>query len=131
VLRRLRSVKFSVPALILLAAIRATVAFCQAPSDEPTGHEIEGAYRSKAGGGGWFTWRERWRVKEIRGWTVRFSHERHDKYVGVQIAKYHAVAKKNGVCAEYQITDTMIFTLPNPQMKPMLVVEPTGVKACR
>jgi hypothetical protein len=77
------------------------------------------------------SWTERWRIKEIRGWTLEFSHVHDEKYVGVLIAKYRAVAKKNGSCAEYQISDTMIFTLPTPQMKPMLVIEPSGVKACR
>ncbi len=50
---------------------------------------------------------------------------------GLRILKYHAVAKKNASCADYEITDTMPFGPPNPQMKPILVVDLNCVRACR
>lgn len=50
---------------------------------------------------------------------------------GVMTVKYEAVAKKNGSCAEYQITDTMPFPPNKVQLRPILVVDPNGVKACR
>ena len=61
---------------MLLAATGVRFAFAQAPPNEPTKQEIEEAYRSKSGGGGTFIpglqW-ERWRIKEIRGWKLRFK----------------------------------------------------------
>jgi hypothetical protein len=43
--------------------------------------------------------------------------------------KYQAVGKKNGSCADYQTTKTMPSN--NVQLKPILVVDPNGVKSCR
>jgi len=40
-------------------------------------------------------------------------------------------AKRNGSCSEYQITDTMPLPPVNVQIRPILVVDPDGVKACR
>ena len=104
-----------VSALILLPTICAIVSLGQAPpSTEPTKHEIERAYKSKSGGRGSFVSGERWRIKEIRGWTLKFSHTGDEKYIEVLITKYRAIAKRNGSCAEYQITDTMIVPPTNP-----------------
>ena len=117
-----------------MAAISATIAFAQAPPNEPTKQEIAEAYRSKSGEGGTsipgVRW-ERWRIKEVRGWKLHFKRVSEKRSPGVITLKYEAVAKKNGSCAEYEITDTMTFPPPNPQMPPILVVEPNGVKACR
>jgi hypothetical protein len=127
-------VKLSIWALMLLAAISAIGAFAQAPSNEPTKQEIAEAYRSKSGEGSTFIpglrW-ERWRIKEIRGWKLRFSRISESRSPGVMILKYQAIAKKNGSCAEYQISDTIVVPPFNPQIKPILVVEPSDVKACR
>jgi hypothetical protein len=127
-------VNLSVSALVLLAAISANLAFAQAPPNEPTRQEIAEAYKSKSGGGGTFIpglqW-ERWRIKEIRGWKLHFRRISEKRSPGVTTLKYEAVAKKNGSCAEYQIADTMVLPPPNPQMPPILVVDPNGVKACR
>lgn len=125
-------VKLSVPALILLAAFSAV--FAQAPPNEPTKEEIAEAYRSKSGEGGTFIpglrW-ERWRIKEIRGWRLHFKRIGRKQSPGVMTVKYGAFAKKNGSCAEYQITHTIPFPPANPQMKPILVVDPDGVRPCR
>lgn len=124
--------KLSVPALLLLAATSAMLVFAQAPPNEPTKHEIAQAYRSKSGGVGMIIpgvqW-ERWRIKEIRGWKLHFKRISQKQSPGVITLMYEVVAKKNGSCAEYEITDTM--QLSNPQIKPILVVDPNGVKACR
>ena len=130
--------KLSVSAVLgfaLMAAITVSPSFGQAPPDEPTRREIEGAYQSKSGEGGTFIpgvrW-ERWRIKEIRGWSLHFKHVSEKRGVGILTRRYRAVAKKNGSCAEYQITDTIPFPEPvNVQIKPILVVEPGGVTACR
>jgi hypothetical protein len=127
-------VKLSVPALILLAAIRATIASCQVRRNEPTKEEIAQAYRSKSGGTGTYIPRhewERWRIKEIRGWKLHFKRISEKRFPGVITLKYEAVAKKSRSCADYEITDTMPLTPANPQMKPILVVDSNGVKACR
>jgi hypothetical protein len=127
-------VKLLIPALTLLAAAGATIAFAQAPPNEPTKEEIAQAYRSKSGEGGTFIpslrW-ERWRIKEIREWKLHFKRISEKRSPGVVTLKYEVVAKKNGSCAEYEITDTMTSPPPNPQMPPILVVDPNGVKACR
>lgn len=126
--------KLSVPTLILPGAISITIAFAQAPANEPTKEEIAQAYRSKSGEGGMLIpgvrW-ERWRIKQIRGWKLHFKRISEERSPGVLTLKYEAIAKKNGSCADYQITDTMTFPPPNPQMPPILVVDSNGVKACR
>jgi hypothetical protein len=119
-------VKPSVPALILLAAIRATIVSGQVPPNEPTKEEIAHAYRSKSGATGTFIPRhewEHWRIKEIRGWKLHFKRISEKRFPGVITLEYEAVAKKNSSCADYEITDTMPLTPANPQMKPILVVD--------
>jgi hypothetical protein len=117
--------------LILVAA---AFSFAQAPLNEPTKQEIREAYESKSGGGGTFIpgvqW-ERWRIKEIRGWKLHFKRISQKQSPGIIAVKYQAVAKKSGSCADYGITDTMPLPPANPQMKRILVVEPSGLRACR
>jgi len=123
-------------AVVLVAAVGIGVclSFSQPAPNEPTQQEIADAYRSKSGEGGMLVpglhW-ERWRIREIRGWKLRFKRISQRQSPGVMTFKYGAVAKKNGSCADYQISDTMPFPPVNPQMKPILVVEPAGVRACR
>ena len=79
-------VKLSVPALILLAAIRATIASGQVRPNEPTKEEIAQAYRSKSGGTGTYIPRhewEHWRIKEIRGWKLHFKRISEKRFPGV------------------------------------------------
>jgi hypothetical protein len=124
----------AVMSFVLMTAISGILSFSQQPQNEPTRQEIEQAYRSKSGEGGTFIpglqW-ERWRIKEIRGWKLRFKRIAQERSPGVITLKYQAVAKKNGSCAHYQITDTMIFPPNNVQLKPILVVDPNGVNSCR
>lgn len=132
---KLLPMKLCVPALMLLAAISAAIAFAQAPPNEPNKEEIAQAYRSKLGEGGstfipGIRW-ERWRVKEIRGWKLHFKRIGENRSAGVMTLKYQAVARKNGWCADYHITDTRTFPPPNPQIPAIFIVEPNGVKACR
>jgi hypothetical protein len=119
---------------VLMAVMSLSPSFGQSPQDEPTKREIEGAYKSKSGGCGTFIpgvcW-ERWRIKEIRRWSLHFKRVSERRGIGILTRQYQAVAKKNGSCVEYQITDTMPFPEPNVQIKPILVVEPGGVTACR
>ncbi len=118
--------------LLMAMAGPATLAFAQPPQNEPTRQEIAEAYRSKSGEGGTFIpgvrW-ERWRIKEIRGWALRFKRTGEKRDPGILTREYQVLAKKNGSCAEYHITDTMPL-VPNLQIKPVLVVEPAGVRAC-
>jgi len=119
---------------MLLAAISATLSFAQAPPNEPTKQKIAEAYRSKLSGVGppiLGLQGERWRIKEIRGWKLHRKRLSENRNPGIMTVKYKAVAKKNGSCAEYQITDTMPFPPDNVQLKPILVVEASGVTACR
>jgi hypothetical protein len=119
---------------VLMTAISGIPSFSQTPQNEPTRQEIEQAYRSKSGGGGTFipglSW-ERWRIKEIRGWKLHFKRIGRQQSPGVMTVKYQAVGKKNGSCADYQVTETMPFPPNNVQLKPILVVDPNGVKSCR
>jgi len=124
----------AVMGFVLMTAISGILSFSQQPQNEPTRQEIEQAYRSKSGEGGAFIpglqW-ERWRIKEIRGWKLHFQRIAQQRSPGVITLKYQAVAKKNGSCAHYQITDTMPFPPNNVQLKPILVVDPNGLKSCR
>lgn len=129
--------KFSVSAVmgfVFMAVMNVRPTFSQSLQGEPTRQEISHAYRSKAGEGGTFIpgvrW-ERWRINEIRGWSLHFKRVDEKRGVGILTRQYRAVAKKNGSCAEYQITDTMPLPPGNVQIKPSLVVEPNGVTACR
>jgi hypothetical protein len=128
--------KLSVSAVLgigLMAAMNVSPSFGQSPQNEPTRREIEDAYRSKSGEGGTFIpgvrW-ERWRIKEVRGWSLHFKRVSEKRGIGILTRQYRTVAKENGTCVEYQITDTMPLSV-NVQIKPILVVEPNGVTACR
>jgi hypothetical protein len=118
--------------LIAAALLGSPVALGQ--NTEPTRQEIAEAYRSKRGEGGTFIpgvrW-ELWRIKEIRGWSLHFKRVSESRGVGILTREYQAVARKNGSCAEYQVTDTVIFPPSNIQMPPMPIVDPAAVRPCR
>jgi hypothetical protein len=124
----------AVSGIAWMAAAGVNPSFGQSSPDEPTRREIETAYRSKSGEGGTFIpgvrW-ERWRIKEIRGWSLQLKRVEEKRGLGILTLQYRAVAKKNGACAGYRIRDTMILPPFNQQVKPNLVVEPDGVRACR
>jgi len=129
--------KLSVSAVVgfvIVAAMEVSPFFSQTKQAEPTKEEIADAYKSKAGEGGTaipgLHW-ERRRIKEIRGWSLHFKRVSEQRDVGILTRQYRAVAKKNGSCAEYQITDTMPLPPANVQMKPILVVKPSGVTTCQ
>jgi hypothetical protein len=63
----------------------------------------------------------------FRGSSLHFIRVSEKKGIGILTRQYQAIAKKNGSRADYQITDTMPFPPNNVQMKPMLVVETSGV----
>src|SRR5262245_43303150 len=112
---------------LILVGLLGIAIFAQ--NAEPTKEEIAEAYRSKSGGGGTFipgTRWERWRVKEIRGWKLRFHRVGESRSPAVVMLRYQAIARKNGACSTYQISDTTVFPPPNPQLQPVLVVEPAG-----
>lgn len=116
-----------------LTAANAGLASGQSSQNEPTRQEIAEAYRSKSGEGGIFIpgvrW-ERWRIREIRGWSLRFKRVKESRSVGVFTVEYQVVAKKAGSCAEYQVTDTT--RIPgNVQIQPILVVDPGVIHTCR
>ena len=112
---------------LLVAAINASQSFAELPQNEPTRQEIAEAYRNKAVIVGW----EKWRIKEIRGWSLHFKRVSEKRGACILTRQYRAVAQKPGYCAEYQITDTMPLQPNNVQIKPILVVKPSGVRACR
>ena len=115
--------KLAVSAVVVLVPISA-FSFAQTPANELTRQEIAEAYRLRS-------WPKE-RIKEIRGWSLSFKRINQERSPGVITVNYNAVAKKNDLCAEYHITDTMVpGTTPNIQIKPILVVEPSAVKACR
>ena len=113
---------------VFLASMNASPSFGQLPQDEPTRQEIAEACKKKAVTVG----REKWRIKEIRGWSLRFKRISEKRGAGILTHQYRAVAQKNGSCVVYQITDTMPLQPDNVQTKPILVVEPSGLmRACR
>ena len=119
---------------VVLTALTTSPSFAQTPQNEPTQQEIAEAYRSKAGPSimpipGVLL--ERWRIKEIRGWSLKFKHVSDSRLLGALTVQYQAVAKKNGSCAAYLITERLPLPPVNVQIKPTLVVEPTGVTPCR
>jgi hypothetical protein len=119
---------------VLMAAIDAGLSPGQTPPGEPTRQEIAEVYRSKAGEGGTFIpslrW-ERWRIREIRGWSLHFKRMSENRGPGILTREYRIIAKKNGLCSSYDITDTMPLPPVNSQIRPLLVVEPKGVNSCR
>jgi len=76
-----------------------------------------------------FRW-EAWRIKEVRGWELRFKRVAEEKRVGLMTLKYRVIAKKNNVCAGYQITDTRTFPPQNLQIPSSVVVDPSGLERC-
>lgn len=136
---RITVVRLSVAAVSASGLVLALIAGpCLGQSGEPTPQEISDAYRSKQGEGGTFIpglrW-ERWRIKEIRGWSLKFKRLGEGPSVGVgslgiRGRRYKAVAKKSDTCAEYHIIDRMPVP-PNPQIKESLTVEPQRIHLCR
>jgi hypothetical protein len=60
--------------MALAATISTTALFGQSSQNEPARQEIAETYRSKLGEGGRFipgVRQERWRIKDIRGWSLR------------------------------------------------------------
>jgi hypothetical protein len=118
----------------LTAALSVSPSFSQSVTVEPTRQEIARAYRSKTGEGGLFFPGVRWehrRINEIRGWSLHFKRVSEKRGLALITYEYRVVARKNGSCAGYRITDTMAHPPYNVQVKPSLVVEPRGVAACR
>jgi hypothetical protein len=118
--------------LIVIALFCSPVVFAQ--NAEPTEREIADAYRSKIGEGSalipHLRW-ESWRIREVRGWSLHFKRVTEKRTIGILTRQYRAVARKNGLCAQYQITDTIPLPPVHVQIKPNLVIEPSGVKSCR
>ncbi len=118
--------------LILVALFCSPGASAQ--NAEPTIREIETAYRSKLVEGGssisGLRW-ERWRIQGVRGWSLKFKRLSEKRGAGILTRRYRALARSGNTCAEYQITDRIPFPPANPQIKPSLHVEPSGVKPCR
>ena len=109
---------------IVFLAFFAVTTVGQVPSSHPTTREIERAYHVTGSAGVPLTTRvlEIRRTREIRGWKLKFKRESEERYPGVRITHESAYASKNGVCARYRITNTMIIP-PNVQVRPSLVVE--------
>jgi hypothetical protein len=121
------------PLVVMSVAATTAITFGQSAHNEPTRQEIAEAYRSKSGEGGIFIpavrW-ERWRIRDVRGWSLRFKRVKESRNIGVLTLEYTVLAKKAGSCAEYQVTDTV--PIPgNVQIQPVLVVDPGAVHACR
>ena len=136
---RITAVRLAVAAVSASGLALALIAGpCFGQSDEPTPQEISDAYRSKQDEGGTFIpglRRERWRIKEIRGWSLKFKRIGEGRSVGVgsmriRGRRYKAVAKKSDTCAEYHIIDRMPVP-SNPQIRESLTVEPQGIHLCR
>lgn len=119
-----------------MLALASSLCFGQVAPSEPTRQEIADAYRSKGGQGGslipGLRW-ERFRIKEVRGWSLKFKRLGEEQGVGLLTLRYQAVAKKSDRCAEYQITETLVLPPVNPQipLHSSLTVEPDGIKHCR
>jgi hypothetical protein len=125
--------KTEVLILAIVVALAGPTAFSQMAQNEPGREEIAEAYRSKTGGTRVMVpgleW-ETWRIKEIRGWKLRFRRINQKRLPGLMILTYKALAKNKGRCAEYRITDAIPLVPTNPQMKPLLTVEPEEGKDC-
>jgi hypothetical protein len=110
------------------------ISMASGQNTEPTKPEIAEAYRSKSGEHGLpvpgFRW-ETWRIREIRGWALKFRRLSEKEDVGVMTRRYLVVAKKGGSCSEYQVTDMGPSFGGNAQIRPILNVEARGVGNCR
>lgn len=49
--------------------------------------------------------RKTWRIKQIRGWSLKFKRLSREREIGILTQRYQAVAKKNNTCVEYRIID--------------------------
>ena len=63
--------------------------------------------------------------------SLKFKRLSETRFPGIITLKYQALAQNNGMCVECHITDTMPSPPNNVQVKPILVIEPSGVMACR
>lgn len=114
--------------------------FGQAPTKNgPTKQEIIDAYQSKSGGtfgvgGRW----ERWRVREVRGWAIKFKKLSEDSggYGTILLGpvpvtkKYRVRATKNNWCSEYRLSERIPAPPFDQNVKASIEVESATSKAC-
>lgn len=109
------------------------VCFSQIPRP-PTVKEITEAYRAKCGEYAFvipgLRW-EVWRIREIRGWSLRFKRLSETRTAAILARNYRVVARQEGACAEYRIRETAPMPPMNTQIRPSLAVEEAGVRRCR
>jgi hypothetical protein len=79
------------PLVVMSVAATTAITFGQSAHNEPTRQEIAEAYRSKSGEGGIFIpavrW-ERWRIRDVRGWSLRFKRVKESRNIGVLALEY-------------------------------------------
>jgi hypothetical protein len=120
------------PSLLLLL-LGACAAPGQAPAGEPKPYEIEHAFRSKIASGGLLVRWEMYRIKEVRGWSLKFKRVHEEKSAVLIRRRYQATAKKAGTCAGYTVVESIpLHPAPGPQvLRHTVTVEPSGVRSCR
>jgi hypothetical protein len=100
----------------------------------PTELEMREAFYSKAGHVGPRVFGRSvgtWRVKEIRGWKIKFKELDSERQQGFVRVNYRGTAQKQTTCAAYEITQT-IPTGPPPQyVKPNVTVSAPTTVPCQ
>lgn len=105
-----------------------------AQTKAPSTEEIAEAYRSKMWEGGTIIPGLRWekfRITEIRGWSLKFQRQEAVRYPGILIMRYRVVARENQSCIDYDVSQTVPRVAGNPQVKAGLVVNASAVRVCR
>lgn len=120
-------------------SIAVTILCCRTAfgqSAVPSIDEIETAYRSRGAEVGTVIpgvrW-ERWRIKEVREWSLKFKRVSQEPVAGMLIRQYRVIARSSNTCANYRVTERIPLPPPNPQIqiKPGVAVEQDGVGNCR
>lgn len=124
------------PLLLLPLLLAARAAFAQtapASATVPAPREIEAAYQATTGGGigiGPVRIGNR-RVREVRGWELKFKQLSQKGGSYAVTTKTRVIARKDGSCAEYLVTDTVLLSSPSPSLGPALYADQVaGLRAC-
>lgn len=121
-------------ALGLFVGSFALVCIAQPVEKAPTIEEIEKAYQEKgrkSGGIVHILSLGRSSKAEVRGWSLQFRFLNEKRLIDATARNYQALAKRDGWCAEYLLTDTQAAPTAVPKIRMRLVVDSVGLGRCK
>lgn len=112
----------------------ALVCIAQPVEKAPTIEEIGKAYREKgrtSSGIVHILSVGRSSKADVRGWSLRFRFLNEKRLIDAIARNYQVLAKRDGWCAEYLVTDTQTSPRAVPRVPMRLVVDSVGLGRCK